>query len=627
MKMFFKGDINELEFGINEIAPAIGVDLDENGYVFEVKKEEGSDIMVFLDGEKGSITYSQKHHFFRALGLAAEKIADGCRQFSIKETPKFKTIGTMLESSQCNALFNMRYAKGFIRQLALMGQNMLMFYCEDTYEVKEQPMFGYMRPKYTAAEFKELDDYAFNLGIELIPCIQTLAHLSVTLKWKCFDKISDYDDCLLVGNEDTYKLIKDLLVAASSPFRSKKIHIGMDEAFRLGSGKYLKQNGYRPPKDIMLEHVNRVYGIVKELGLEPMMWDDMFFSTIGDGKHNQRNLTVPDEVRSLVPKDMKIVYWTYSPHAPEAFDDYISQRFQLSDKVMFAGGSHGWFGFAYSFSNTYLEAQLALDSCKRNNVEEVMITTWGGVGSECPKLVNLIGCQLYAEHGYTDGLTKEGFSKRFKFCTGGNVEDFEKLEYIDRIPQTEKYPIPANYNSSRPLMWQDILSGLADKNFDGFENDVHYEKLAQSLKAAVGRNGQFDPIFEFEYYVAKVLSMKAQMGLRITASYKQNDKAALKMFAENELPELKKRVEKLRVKHRDLWFKYYKNLGWDVCDIRYGGLISRIDSAIYEITAYLDGTMEKIEELEVERQYFNGYSGPIPSLWSYTKVATPSRMV
>ena len=65
------------------------------------------------------------------------------------------------------------------------------------------------------------------------------------------------------------------------------------------------------------------------------------WSTIGDKKHNQRGLTIPQNVKDLVPDNMKIVYWTYYPHAPEAFDDYISQRFQLSDKVMFAGGIYG----------------------------------------------------------------------------------------------------------------------------------------------------------------------------------------------------------------------------------------------------------------------------------------------
>jgi len=32
-------------------------------------------------------------------------------------------------------------------------------------------------------ELKEIDDYAASLGVKLVPCIQTLAHLAQFLQW------------------------------------------------------------------------------------------------------------------------------------------------------------------------------------------------------------------------------------------------------------------------------------------------------------------------------------------------------------------------------------------------------------------------------------------------------------
>ena len=72
-----------------------------------------------------------------------------------------------------------------------MGLNMLMVYCEDSFEVKNQPYFGYMRSKYSQEELKELDTYASLFGIEMIPCVQTLAHLTDTLRWECFRDIKE----------------------------------------------------------------------------------------------------------------------------------------------------------------------------------------------------------------------------------------------------------------------------------------------------------------------------------------------------------------------------------------------------------------------------------------------------
>ena len=129
-------------------------------------------------------------------------------------------------------------------------------------------------------------------------------------------------------------------------------------------------------------------------------------------------------------------------------------------------------------------------------------------------------------------------------------------------------------------------------------------KLAEALKPAIDRNGRFGGIFEFSYHAATVLAKKSQMGLRLTAAYKAGDRAVLKNFAEMELPDLKDRMKVLRRVHMENWFALYKPFGWDIMDMRYGSLMARIDSAIREVRAYLDGEIDCIEELAAERLYF-----------------------
>jgi hexosaminidase len=43
-------------------------------------------------------------------------------------------------------------------------------YTEDTYQIPDEPFFGYLRGAYTEAELREIDDYAYALGIEVVPC-------------------------------------------------------------------------------------------------------------------------------------------------------------------------------------------------------------------------------------------------------------------------------------------------------------------------------------------------------------------------------------------------------------------------------------------------------------------------
>jgi hypothetical protein len=174
------------------------------------------------------------------------------------------------------------------------------------------------------------------------------------------------------------------------------------------------------------------------------------------------------------------------------------------------------------------------------------------------------------------------------------------------------------------MMWQDILTGLLDKTYEGCGHDAHYEALTPKLREAVGRNGMFDGMFELLTLTSHTLAMKSEMGLRLTAAYKAGDKDALRRFAEEELPELSYRVSELRIAHMECWMEIYKPFGWDILDMRYGSLLARIDSAIRQVTAYIEGKIDRIEELEAERLYFDK-KGP-RGLNRYGVYASPSRI-
>ncbi|MBR7182244.1 MAG: beta-N-acetylhexosaminidase, partial [Clostridia bacterium] len=95
----------------------------------------------------------------------------------------YQTLGVMLDMSR-NAVMRPDALKQYLTHLAKMGYNCVMLYTEDTYEVEGEPYFGYLRGRYTADELRDLDAFAASLGMELIPCIQTLAHLQGFVPWR-----------------------------------------------------------------------------------------------------------------------------------------------------------------------------------------------------------------------------------------------------------------------------------------------------------------------------------------------------------------------------------------------------------------------------------------------------------
>ena len=165
-----------------------------------------------------------------------------------------KRFGVMLDMSR-NAVMTVDAVKKFIDTVYSFGYNMIQLYTEDTFEVEGEPYFGYMRGRYSESELKEIDTYCQNKGVELIPCVQTLAHLNGIFRWAEYQKINDVNDILLLNEPRTYDLIENVFKTIKRCYLSKIVHIGMDEAHMIGLGKYLDKYGYQNRFDILIKHL------------------------------------------------------------------------------------------------------------------------------------------------------------------------------------------------------------------------------------------------------------------------------------------------------------------------------------------------------------------------------------
>ena len=123
--------------------------------------------------------------------------------------PNFERFGVMLDVSR-NAVIKVTELKKYIDYISKMGYNCLELYAEDTYKIDGEPYLGYLRGGYTKEEIKEIDAYAKSKGIELIPCIQTLAHITNMCKIPNYWDIIDCDDILLIDSEKTYAFLDNI---------------------------------------------------------------------------------------------------------------------------------------------------------------------------------------------------------------------------------------------------------------------------------------------------------------------------------------------------------------------------------------------------------------------------------
>lgn len=581
-------------------------------------KKEGPGLRIDRSGDDICIRYNKKAEFFRAMVLLLEDYGD-CRDVHIQQIPKFKTIGLMPQSA--GGPLTVEAVKSILRYMAKMGMNFIMLYTEEAYEVEDLPYHGYMRGRYTQAELRECAEYAELFGIEMIPCIQTLGHLASCLRWEYTGCVKDTSAVLLVGEEKTYEFLRKTIRAAAGACKSKRIHLGLDEAFDLGLGKYLQKNGYEPKIDIFLKHLHRLVEIVKEEGLEPMMWSDMYLSTASStGDMYEPGLVIAQDVIDAAPKELDLVYWDYYHTDEASYRHALDQHLRFPAKTVFAGGIWLWNGFVPNMHKTAATTKPALTVCREKGIEEVIATVWG---CSCGIYTALPGMQMYAEYGYQDEVTDTLIKERFRACTHEDFDAFETISRLDYITD----PIAQNwFNPSDPasfLLWQNIMTGLFDRHIEGVNTRKYYAQLAQELDM-LSQKSNFKLTFDYYKELSHTLSLKADIGVRLKEAYDAGNKAELRKLAQEVLPETEARIKRLRLAHMKMWQETRKPFGWERLDMIYGALSFSADTAAQRITAYLNEEIHRLEELEENRLYYGtvpeGKAGLSWNEKSFTKV-------
>lgn len=504
----------------------------------------------------------------------------------------FDYFGVMIDCSR-DAVPSVAGIKKFFDIISKMGYNCAMLYTEDTYEVKGEPFFGYKRGRYTAAELREIDEYAASVGIEVIPCIQTLAHLNAIFRWREYEKIKDIDDILALDLERTYGLIENMLASVSENIKSRKLHIGMDEAHNIGLGKYLDRNGPCNRYDILLGHLGRVCEMAKKYGYEVLMWEDMFFRLMQKGDYRTDTvLDFPKEITAKIPENCSMVYWDYYGEKREVYDAMIASTKKLSENMWFAGGAWVWSNFMPHNTLSNRRNGIAIPACIEGGVKNAIFTMWGDDGAECPYFSAL--AMLMNAAALAEGLTEEEKRARFKEITGEEYDAFMELELPNFVYGKETTVGTANYCKNR--LYDDPFLGIMSTNSEGADAK-NFAEYAKMFRARAAESKGFAFLFENAAALCECLEVKFELAEKTRALYSAGNKEGLLALAENEYTEALARLERFHAAFRKQWYTANKTYGFEVHDLRLGGLMQRIKSCRERLLEYARGEINEISEL------------------------------
>lgn len=581
--------------------------------------ETGFSVLKTDDGLR--ILYHRKSDFFRAVSFLPRVYFSGT---TVTQQCSVSTLCYMVDCSR-NAVMNVSGVKKLIRILACLGYNSLMLYTEDTYEVPDYPYFGHMRGRYSSAELKDLDDYADRYGLELIPCIQTLAHLSSALRWHAFRSVKDTEDILLADFEPTYDFIDSMLKSVSECFRSRRVHIGMDEAHNLGLGTYLDRNGYQNRFEILSKHLLRVISICEKYSLKPMIWSDMYFRLYNHGGYYMREGSIPQEIIDLVPKGVDLVYWDYYSDDRKMLDCMFENHAAFGKPLIFAGGAWKWTGYAPANRLSRRICGIHFDACMRNNCHEIIVTGWGDNGGDASQFSVLPTLSLYAEKAYDPEISEEESCVRFEECFGLSLDAFLALDLPDEIFESLN---SSPKNPCKYLLFNGVLNGLVDCHIPSGASEKYLKHADLLLKYA--DHPQFGYLFSTLASLCYLLEKKSDLSLGVRRAYEAGQKDVLLWYSEKEIPEILSRLDDFIVLLRQQWYLENKTFGFDVQEIRLGGLKEVLRSAAIRLKSFCIGEISSIEELEqpILPYYTNG-NGTVPDrmcLNSWADTATASKL-
>lgn len=539
------------------------------------------------------ISYVKKYQIFYGLKMMA--VNDRKKTLKKDISCAFEHLGVMLDCSR-NAVPNVEFLKKYILNLAIMGFNELQLYTEDTYEVSGEPLFGYMRGRYSARELQEIVAYAAQFDMEVVPCIQTLAHLNQLFRWKKYDRVRDIDDILMAGEEQTYALIDNMFSALENAFTSRRVHIGMDEAHHLGRGKYLDKNGYEKTSDIILKHLGKVAEIAEKHGFKPMMWSDMFMRPLNGGAYYAGEATahIPPETIAKVPENVSLVYWDYYRDDIKDYDIMFDRHAEFTaNETVFAGGAWRWTGFAPKNAVSCKRTSLAVESAVRHGIKSFFLTMWGDDGAECSWNAVLPALSYTADLAYGDKEHDECFVA----LTGLGFGDFCALDMPD----------VNGYCPSKVQLYNDCFSGVFDPVIE-YGEAARYKEIAAKLRRLSRIPSAYQYVFDSEAKLAAVLEIKSVLGKRTRELYtklKTGDEQSVvatkkelkKLIAKGYKP-LLKLLESFYEAFRTQWYRENKPAGFEIQDIRLGGLIRRVEHCKKDLEKLLKGTVAVLPELE-----------------------------
>jgi hexosaminidase len=309
----------------------------------------------------------------------------------------------------------LEFMKLQVRRIAELKLNMLMYYTEHVVETERHGEFAPAGGGVSIAQWRELSDYARRYHVTLVGNFQSFGHFRNILSHPRYAPLGERGSLLSPVLPESEQLLRDIYEEMVPAFDSPYFCVNSDETFDLGKGASKDRVDSLGLGVVYAEHILRMHGILKELGVRMMMWGDIVL------QH--------PEVLDMLPKDIIMMAWDYSPRdsythlfqpfIEHGFDFTVSPGVLNSYRIMpdygeavenirtfiADGVRHGAYG---SLLTVWDDGGSALFSRDWYGVAYSAENAWSETGNELASFDTRFNAGIYGDHQthFTKGLWK-----------------------------------------------------------------------------------------------------------------------------------------------------------------------------------------------------------------------------
>ena len=186
----------------------------------------------------------------------------------------------------------------------------------------------------------------------------------------------------------------------------------------------------------------------------------------------------------------------------------------------------------------------------------------------------------------------------FFALTGENYDGLFALDLPNSVGNNQ-----GTGNPCKHMLYSDPFNGFLDRTVkDGVEKE--YEKHEKTLLNYT-KTSKYSYLFECAATLCKLMCIKYALGARTRNAYQTADKKTLSNLVKD-YKRCEKLLEKFYLAYRKVWYKENKPQGFDIHDLRLGGVARRLRSCRERLQDYVLGKVKNIPELEEKLLDFYG---------------------